>query len=123
MLAVVKKPRTKKSLFEIKGEIPQQIIDYLKEKYTVVMKEDEEELINIMETDWYREMKDRRKPGDAVRVYRDNFGYTQAELGKMLGGLSRQKVSDLENNRRGISKDIALKLAKLFRVPVERFLK
>ena len=123
MLAVVKKPRTKKSLFEIKGEIPQQIIDYLKEKYTVVIKEDEEELINIMETDWYREMKDRRKLGDAVRVYRDNFGYTQAELGKMLGGLSRQKVSDLENNRRGISKDIALKLAKLFRVPVERFLK
>ncbi len=109
-------------MFEIKGEIPQQLIDCLKEKYTVIIKEDEEELINIMETDWYREMKERRKPGDAVRVYRDNFGYTQSELGKMLGGLSRQKVSDLENNRRGISKDVALRLAKLFRVPVERFL-
>jgi len=57
-----------------------------------------------------------------VRVYRDNFGFTQAKLGEKLGGLSRQNVSDMENNRRGISKDIAKKLSKIFKVPVDRFI-
>ena len=121
MQALVKTPRTD---IRMRGEIPPRVLEVLRNEYGAKLKifEEDEETVEVMETDWYREMKDRRRPGDAVRVYRDNFGYTQAELGKMLGGLSRQKVSDLENNRRGISKDIALKLAKLFRVPVERFL-
>ncbi len=122
MLAVVKKPRTRKALFEIRGDIPQKILDYLKNEYTVSFVEDVEESIDLMKTDWYQDIKKKRTPGKAVRIYRENFGYTQAELGKKLGGLSRQKISDFENNRRGISKDLAVRLSKLFRVSVERFI-
>lgn len=119
----LKKHRTKTPLFEVKGDIPDKVINYLKRDYEVELKTDEdEEYIDIHETDWYKKARASRKPGDAMRVYRDNFGYSQAELGKMLGGLSRQKISDMENNRRGISKDIAKKLAKIFNKPVGYFI-
>jgi plasmid maintenance system antidote protein VapI len=47
---------------------------------------------------------------------------TQAELGKALGGLPRQHISNMENGSRPISKRTALKLAKLFDVSVEKFI-
>jgi antitoxin component HigA of HigAB toxin-antitoxin module len=121
MLAVVKKPRTKTPIFEIKGEIPDKVMDFLKKEFTVEI-DDDEEYVNLMETDWYKEREAGRTPGQAVRVYRDNFGYSQAKLGKLLSGMSRQNVSDMENNRRGISKDIAKRLSKIFKVPVDLFI-
>lgn len=123
MLVVVKKPHTEKPIFEVKGEIPENVLAFLKKKFTVdVDNDDGNEYVDITETDWYKEARASRKPGDAVRVYRDNFGYSQAELGKMLGGLSRHRVSDMENNRRGISKELAKKLSIIFKVPVARFI-
>ena len=48
---------------------------------------------------------------------------SQAELGHQLGTTwTRQKISDLEHNRRQISKEIGKKLSQIFGVPVERFL-
>jgi antitoxin component HigA of HigAB toxin-antitoxin module len=123
MLAVVKKPRTKKPLFEVKGDIPENVLAFLKKEFSVdIDNDDGDEYINIDETDWYQERKKRRTPGQTIRVYRDNFAYSQAKLGELLGGLSRQKVSDMENNRRGISKDMAKKLSRIFKVPVARFI-
>ena len=125
MLAVVRKPHTKIPVFEVRGEIPEELLNYIKKemKYTVDIDDDDgDEYVDITETDWYKERKANRSPGKAVRVYRDNFGFTQAKLGEKLGGLSRQNVSDMENNRRGISKDIAKKLSKIFKVPVDRFI-
>jgi antitoxin component HigA of HigAB toxin-antitoxin module len=121
MLVVVKKPRTEKPIFEVKGDVPDNVLAFLKREFTVDV-DDSDEYVDIAETDWYKEARASRKPGDAVRVYRDNFGYSQAELGKMLGGLSRHRVSDMENNRRGISKEIAKKLATIFKVPVALFI-
>jgi len=121
MLVVVKTLRTKTPLFEVKGDVPKKIINYLKKDYDVELSE-EDEYVDVFDTDWHKEMRASRKPGDAIKVYRDNFGYIQAKLGEMLGGLSRQNVSDMENNRRGISKEIAKKLAEIFQVPVDRFI-
>ena len=47
---------------------------------------------------------------------------TQTELGRLLGGLPRQHVSNMENGVRPISKKIAMKLAKAFDVSVEKFI-
>ena len=52
---------------------------------------------------------------------RDN-GLTQAELGRQLGGLSRQRVGDLEAGRLPISRIMALKLGHVFRVPEGTFI-
>jgi transcriptional regulator with XRE-family HTH domain len=56
-----------------------------------------------------------------MRIYRENRGWTQARLGRELGGMSRQKISDMERSRRVISGDTAIALAQIFGVAVERF--
>ncbi len=123
MLAVVKTPRTKTTVFEVKGDVPDRVIKYLKRDYDVeVMIDEDEEYVDITETEWFKDMDKKMKPGNYLRVYRENFGYSQAKLGKMLGGLSRHKISDMEHNRRGISKDIAKKVSRIFNRPVEYFI-
>ena len=123
MLAVVKKPHTKQTLFEVKGEIPSSVLTYLEKTFgqdvEVVL---EEEYLNIFETEWYQEMQQQITAGEVLRVYRENLGLTQAELAQKIGKLTRQKISDMEHDRRSISKEIARKLSQIFKVPVERFL-
>ncbi len=125
MLAVVKKPRTNGALFEVSGSIPSEVLDFLKSRYgknMSVVNDDGDETVDITTTDWYKKTKAQMTPGKSMRVYRSNAGLSQAALGEKLGGLSRQNISDMECGRRGISKDIAKKLAALFKLPVERFL-
>ena len=124
MLAVVKKHRTKKTLFEIKGEIPSDIIGYLQKQYghDIEVIEDNEEFINIFDTSWYKEITTSTIPGEVVKIYRENLGLSQTDLGKMLGKFTRQKISDIENGKRNISKELAKKLSQLFKVPIERFI-
>jgi antitoxin component HigA of HigAB toxin-antitoxin module len=124
MLAVVKKPRTNLPLFEVKGNIPSRVIKYLHQVYgqNIELVDEDEERVKIVETDWYREIKSTTTPGDTVRIYRENLGLTQAELGRKLGKYSRQKISDIEHSKRSISKEMAKKLSTIFPVPVERFL-
>ncbi len=123
MLAVVKKPRTKRALFEVKGEIPPWLVSKLKIKYgnNLELKSDDEAYVNIIDTDWYKEVNRKMKPGDYVRIYRENFGWTQEALGKRLGHFSRQNVSAIENGRRGISKEVAKKLSTIFQISINRF--
>ncbi|NQU65460.1 MAG: helix-turn-helix domain-containing protein [SAR324 cluster bacterium] len=121
MLAVVRKFRTKTPIFEMMGEIPDDVLDFIKKGYAVDI-DDNNEYVEITETDLYKETKALMTPGDSIKIYRENFGYSQAKLGEALGGLSRHKISDMENDRRGISKDIAKKLAKIFKMPVDRFI-
>ncbi len=124
MLAVVKKPHTKTTLFEIKGNIPAGIMEYLHREFgqNVEIVDENEELVNIFDTHWYKAIKKTINPGDTLRIYRQNLGLTQTELGQQLGKFTRQKISDMENNKRSISKAVAKKLSKIFDVQVERFL-
>jgi DNA-binding XRE family transcriptional regulator len=125
MLAVVRKRRTSKRLFEIKGDIPKNVIEYLQQQYGIffeVIEENENELIDIFETDWLKNATNSSTPGESVRIYRQNMGLTQEELGKKLGNYSKQYISDMEYSRRSISKDVAKKLGRIFNVPIERFL-
>ena len=124
MLAVVKKPHTKQTLFEVKGEIPPLVLTFLEKAYgrDVEVIEENDTAVNLFETDWYREIRETVTPGEIVRMYRENAGMSQEELGQKLGNLSRQKISDMEHSRRSISKGIARKLSQIFGVSVERFL-
>lgn len=124
MLAVVKKHRTKNALFEIKGNIPPDVLDYLKNKFGKDIKivKDDEGLLNVFETQWYKEVKNTTSPGETLRIYRENLGISQAELGKKIGKFTRQKISDMENGKRNISKEVAKTLSLIFEVPVDRFI-
>ena len=84
--------------------------------------EDDDELVDVFKTDWYRRTKAGLTPGKSLRIYRQNAKLTQGELGKRLGGLPKQFVSNMENGIRPISKNMALKLASIFKTSVARFI-
>lgn len=122
MLAVVKTPLID---IHIKGKIPSRLVTVLKKEYgkkVRLTKEDDDELLDIFQTDWYKRIKKTLTPGTNLKIYRQNLGLTQAELGEKLGNLPKQFVSNMENGIRPISKKTALKLSKIFKTSVDRFI-
>ena len=122
MLAVVKTPRIR---IEIKGKISKRLLDVLKEEYgsdVQIIPDDEDEKIDIFKTDWYKNVKEKLTPGKNMRIYRQNRGMTQKELGELLGGVPRQHISNMERGIRAISKKVALNLSKIFNTSVDKFI-
>ena len=129
MLAVVKTPRTNKPALTIKGQIPKWMISRLKKEYKarLIIQDDEDKIekddfVNVFETEWFSSIDSQMAPGENLKIYRENAGLTQTELGKKLGNVPRQNISLMEKGKRGISKETAKKLSKLFKVPVSRFI-
>jgi DNA-binding XRE family transcriptional regulator len=118
MLAVVKKPH-----IEISAEIiPEELISFLKEHYqNIEIITEEEELIDITETAWYRNMEKSMNPGSTLRRYRKRAGMSQPDLAEKLG-MVKQNISAMENGSRGISKVTARKLAEIFKVSPGKFI-
>ena len=121
MQAVVKNPHIE---IKTKGKIPSKIINFFEKEYgnNFQIIDEDNELVDVFETEWYKETKKNMIPGDYIRVYRMNAQMTQEELGIKLGNFSRQNVSELEKGKRGISKEVAKKLALIFKKPVDIFL-
>ena len=62
-----------------------------------------DELIDVRDADWYREEMERLTTGSVIRTYRENRGWSQAELArraKLAGG--RRYVYAIESERRGL---------------------
>ena len=53
-----------------------------------------------------------------LKEYRSRLGVNQTEMGK-LAGVSRQTISQIERGDYSPSVSLALKIAKVFEVPVE----
>ena len=122
MQAVVKTPHIE---LQIKGQIPPKLISVLEEEFgadLLLEEEQDDEIVNIFETDWYRQIKSAMGPGDNLKIYRENRGWTQAQLGDMLEGIPRQHVSNMERGIRPISKKMARKLARIFNVSPGKFI-
>jgi len=127
MLAVVRKPRTKKPTLRVEGNIPFWMINRMKKEYgkNLTIKDEnekDEEYVDVFSTAWHKKIEKETSPGDNIKIYRENAGLTQEDLGNKLGKVPRQNVSAMEKGRRGISKDIARKLANIFKVPIDRFI-
>ena len=122
MLAVAKTPRIQ---IEIKGIISKRLLDVLKEEYgsdVQIIPDDEDEKIDIFETDWYKTTKEKLTSGKNMRIYRQYRSMTQKELGELLGGIPRQHISNMERGIRAISKKVALKLSKILNTSVDKFI-
>ena len=81
----------------------------------------DDEWVNIKDTDWYKDMKKTYSPGSNLAFYRKEKKLTQESLGSILG-VTKQYVSDMEHERRSISKDMAKKIAHVLECPVTLFL-
>jgi DNA-binding XRE family transcriptional regulator len=118
--------KTHRIRVDISGEfIPAALMNAVKavfsnEEIEVIDNEDEE-YVNWFETEEHHDIAASTTPGDVMRTYRENRGWSQAKLGEKLGGLSRQKISDMERGHRRISGDTAIALSRVFGIPVERF--
>lgn len=108
----------------MEGEITPELVQYLKEKYgdVDVIENEDEELVQITRSDWYRNIRAQISPGENMRIYRKLHGLSQEKLGKKLGSFTRQNISNMERGHRSISKAVAKKLTELFDVSVEKFL-
>lgn len=123
MLVVVKTPHTE---LKIKGIISPLVLKALKDEFGAALKirddsSEDDEMINILDTDLYKKFKDNAVPGDYVRIYRENHSLSQTSLGEKLG-VSRSYICDIEKGRRTISKDMAKKIEDLLHIPVSRLI-
>lgn len=122
MQAHVKTPHIK---INIKGEIHPKVLSVLKEVYgkkVKLIKENDEELVDAFETEWFKNIDATMSPGKNMRIYREINKMTQEELGIKLGGISKQNISHMERGVRPISKKTAKLLASIFKVPADRFI-
>lgn len=115
----VKTPHIK---IDISGDIPESIINAVKNEYGNKVKIENDDYIIADETEWYKTTKKNMTPARAMKAYRLSRDMTQAQLGKILGGIPRQHISNMENGSRKINIDVAKKLAELFVVSVEKFI-
>lgn len=125
MLVVVKKPRTKKPELEVRGKvIPAWIISRLKKDFGKAVKVEEEKddgFVDVFETEWYKEMQEKTKPGDVLAAYRFREGMTRKALAEKVG-TTYQRIYDYERGKRDISKAVAKKLASVFKTSAARFI-
>lgn len=83
--------------------------------------ESNEDLVDFHDTEWFKEVEPELTPASNLVFYRKLMKMIQIELGEKLG-VSKQVISDMEHERRSISKAIAKDLAKIFNVSVDRFI-
>ena len=103
MLVIVKTP-----YIRIEGaEVPKRLITFLESEFDTVEEVHEEAALT---------------PGAVLRSQRVQRGWSQAELGRKLGGVRIQRISDIETGRRQISRSLAKKLAEVFGVSTDNFL-
>ena len=83
---------------------------------------DDDVLVDLSETSAWKKFAAEQTPGSWLAGMREALALTQKQLGHRLGGVSAARISDWEHDRRAISKAYAKALAKLFKIPAERFL-
>jgi len=116
--------KTLRTEIQIQGDIPARVLEILRREYGGELKiyEGDDEYVELTESEWYKEIRPETTPGDAMRIYRKNQQLTQAQLGKKLGDVPRQIVSNMERGKRSIRLATAKKLSVIFNVPAGRFL-
>ena len=64
-------------------------------------------------TDFFKLPQPKLSPGKVVRAFRKNFGFTQAEIGKLID-VAESNLSAIENDSRPIGPELAVRFAAVF---------
>jgi DNA-binding XRE family transcriptional regulator len=116
MRAVVEAPpmrRTEKPVsFRVEGKnIPKAVLAFLDALFPDHVRiDDDEDLVAVEDTDWYKKAKAKMTPAKALKIMRTNAGLTQMQLAEKIG-VAKQNYNSLERGARPISMMMAKKLA------------
>jgi transcriptional regulator with XRE-family HTH domain len=116
--------KTNRVWIQIRGVIPGALLDVLRQEYgrrLIVRCEWGEQKLDILNAPVYEQEPKEMNPGAYLKFFRQVKELSQVELGRKLGGMSRQNVCDMENGRRPISRMMALRLSRLFEVSPDKF--
>ncbi len=123
MLVVVNQPLIND--FRIEGMLSSSFLDNLRKEFgdsmKIIRQDEDEGWVNADDLDWYKEEIAKETPGSNLRFYRNLADMTQKELADKLG-MTKQHISDMEREKRAISKATAKKLGSLFKVSPVRFI-
>lgn len=122
MQVLVKTPKAK---IQMEGEIPSEVINVINHVYKNAVKildDSGEELILANESKVFKNINNETTPGNIISIYRENLNITQADLGAKINKTA-QYISDLENDRRSISINVAKDLSKIFNISIARLIK
>jgi len=108
----------------IYGKGADQLIEVLRKQIPtleIIPENDEEELSEICESEWFAEMEREVSSGMKLRIRRENKGWTQAELSER-SGIAIPNISLMEADKRGIGVRSARKLADALGCRVSDFI-
>jgi len=111
MSAVV---RTHPINIRLKPRTPARLIRSVKRQLADYIIDENDEYVDWFETDLHKEIAARMTPAKSLRTLREMCGWTLAETGNKIG-VSPYRVSDYETGYRAISKEMAKKLAEIFK--------
>ena len=75
-----------------------------------VLNAEDEEPVEIIKSDWFKEMEACSTPAESLKLLRTTFGYTQQQLADKVG-ITKQQVSAMERGREPIGRKMAHRLA------------
>ena len=82
----------------------------MKFKVIKVDKVDDEEPVEIIKSDWFKEIESKNMPAESLKLLRTTFGYTQQQLADKVG-ITKQQISAMERGREPIGRKMAHRLA------------
>jgi DNA-binding transcriptional regulator YiaG len=112
-----------KKVVYLKPDTPQSVVSEIRKQYAeYVVPVKNEQYLEWNDTTLCKEISARMTPGCVIKEMRQIYKLSQKELGLKLGGIAATRVSDWENGHRNVSKDVAKKLALLFKLPIDKFI-
>lgn len=104
-----------------KPRTPPRVISSIRREYAQFIENQSVDSFDWFSSDIGKELDKQLTPGVYLKTLREAHDWTQATLGEKIG-VSSTRVSDFENELRAISKDIAKKLAEVFKTSPARFI-
>jgi DNA-binding XRE family transcriptional regulator len=99
-------------MFTFEGKnIPDYVVLYFQSAFPDVEVVDaDEEPVEIIKSDWFKEIESKTTPAESLKLLRTTFGYTQQQLADKVG-ITKQQISAMERGREPIGRKMAHRLA------------
>lgn len=101
---------------------PKPVLEEVQNRYKKYLVTKEDPLEDYFETEFHKKTSASMTPADWISIGRETLGWSQARLAAEVRGVSAKRISDWENGRRAVSKDLAKRLAAIFKVPADKFI-